>query len=136
MKSRALWLATVMVASLSLAAAAALALTPLEKAQQRGQISYSQDLVPIFRGYCMSCHEPGGEGYKASGFDPSTYAGLMKGTKYGSVIVPYEPDASTLDALVEGRTSPEIRMPFDHHPLPTCLQEEIRTWVFQGAKNN
>lgn len=76
------------------------ALMPVRQAcAQRGQMSYKEDIVPIFKGWCISCHQPGGQGYKASGVDLTSYAGLMKGTKFGTVVIPKEPDSSTLVAL-------------------------------------
>lgn len=113
------------------------ALMPVRQAcAQRGQMSYKEDIVPIFKGWCISCHQPGGQGYKASGVDLTSYAGLMKGTKFGTVVIPKEPDSSTLVALIYGRTSPKIRMPFGHKPLPNCLRTNIWQWIFEGAKDN
>ena len=60
----------------------------------------------------------------------------MKGTKYGPVVIPREPDASTLIALINGQTSPKISMPFGHKPLPNCLRQNIWSWIFEGAKDN
>jgi hypothetical protein len=113
------------------------ALMPVRQAcAQRGQMSYKEDIIPIFKGWCISCHQPGGQGYKASGVDLTSYAGLMKGTKFGTVVIPKEPDSSTLVALIYGRTSPKIRMPFGHKPLPNCLRTNIWQWIFEGAKDN
>lgn len=106
------------------------------KAQSRQQVSYAQDLVPIFRGYCNSCHQPGGEGYKASGFDLTTYQGLMKGTKFGTMIIPGEPDMSNLIVIINGRAATELRMPHNLKPLPNSLRQTIWRWIFQGAKDN
>jgi len=100
------------------------------------QMSYAEDIVPIFRGYCVSCHQPGGQGFAASGFDLTSYEGLMKGTKFGPMVVPREPDTSNLVVLIEGRAAPGMRMPHGQKPLPACLRQEIWTWIFQGAKNN
>jgi Planctomycete cytochrome C len=120
-----------------LAVAGMTALMPVRPAcAQRGQMSYKDDIVPIFKGWCISCHQPGGQGYKASGVDLTSYAGLMKGTKFGTVVIPKEPDSSTLIALIYGRTSPKIRMPFGHKPLPNCLRTNIWQWIFEGAKDN
>ena len=135
MGRRSLTLISVVVGGLTLAGATAL--LPVHKAcAQQGKISYAEDIVPIFKGWCFSCHEPGGEGYRASGVDLSSYDGLMKGTKLGPVVIPGQPDASTLIALIYGRASPKIRMPYGHKPLPDCLRSNIWTWIFQGAKNN
>jgi Planctomycete cytochrome C len=99
-------------------------------------VSYKDDLAPIFRGYCASCHAPGGEGYEQSGLDLTSYQGLMKGTKFGPMVVPGQPDASSLVVLIEGRAAPQLRMPHGQKQLPSCLRNEIWTWIFQGAKDN
>jgi hypothetical protein len=99
-------------------------------------LSYADDIVPVFKGWCVSCHQPGGQGYEASGVDLTSYAGLMKGTKFGPVVIPGQPDTSSLIALIYGRTSSKIRMPFGHKPLPGCVLNNIWTWIFEGAKDN
>lgn len=99
-------------------------------------LSYADDIVPIFKGWCVSCHQPGGQGYEASGVDLTSYAGLMKGTKFGPVVIPGQPDTSSLIALIYGRTSSKIRMPFGHKPLPGCVLNNVWTWIFEGAKDN
>jgi len=99
-------------------------------------VSYVNDLEPIFKGWCVSCHQPGGQGFQASGLDLTSYQGLMKGTNFGRMVIPGEPDASNLVVLIEGRAAPELRMPHGQKPLPECLRQEIWTWVFQGAHDN
>jgi hypothetical protein len=132
------WVAGLVAGGLALAGVASLMPVRESCAQtaRSSEISYSQDLVPIFRGYCLQCHQPGGAGTNASGVDLSTYEGLMKGTKFGRMVIPREPDMSNLVVLIDGRASPEIRMPHGQKPLPACLRQEIWTWIFQGAKNN
>jgi len=135
MKKRNLTLLSVVAGVLSVGAATVL--PPAERAcAQKAQMSYAEDIVPILKGWCVSCHEPGGQGFEASGVDLRTYDGLMKGTKFGPVVIPKDPDGSTLIALIYGRTSPKIRMPFGHKPLPDCLRTNIWSWIFEGAKNN
>ena len=84
----------------------------------------------------MSCHQPGGAGYDKSGLDLSNYEGLMKGTKYGAMVIPRDPETSNLMWLLDWRTSPELRMPHGRKKLSTCDRDAIRTWIRQGAKNN
>ena len=123
------------VAAGSLALAGAVVAPPIRQAcAQRAQISYADDIAPIFRGWCVSCHEPGGEGYKATGLDLTSYAGVMKGSKFGPMVIPGQPDSSNLIVLIAGRG--KIQMPFGHKPLPSCLQQNVWTWIFQGAKDN
>ncbi len=100
----------------------------------QAQVSYSDDIAPIFRGWCVSCHQPGGEGYDKSGFDLRTYEGLMKGTTYGPMVIAGKPDESNIMRLVNGQT--KLQMPFNHKPLPNCIRQNIWSWIFEGAKNN
>jgi mono/diheme cytochrome c family protein len=133
LKRRNVTLASVAAAGLLLAGSAPL--TPISHAcAAQAHVSYSEDIAPIFRGWCASCHAPGGEGEKASGLDLSTYERLMKGTKYGPMVIPGKPDESNLVALVQGEA--KVRMPFEHKPLPDCLRQNVWSWIFDGAKNN
>ena len=83
-------------------------------------VSFADDVYPIFHGRCVSCHQPGGEGFEKSGLDLSSYEGLMKGTKFGPVIKPGDPETSNLIWLLDWRGSPELRMPHGKKKLSTC----------------
>jgi hypothetical protein len=133
MNSRNFTLVSILAGSLSLAGS--MALMPISHAcAQKAKMSYSEDIVPIFKGWCISCHQPGGEGTKASGLDLTTYQGLMRGTKFGPMVIPREPDISNLMVLIRGQA--KLRMPPGHKPLPNCLTMNIWSWIFEGAKNN
>jgi hypothetical protein len=99
-------------------------------------VSFSADVQPILKQYCLECHLPGGPGYGASGFDMSSYETLMKGGKYGPFVIPGDPFTSTLNMLVEGRAHPSIRMPHGRDKLNDREVEILRVWVKEGAKNN
>jgi hypothetical protein len=60
----------------------------------------------------------------------------MKGTKFGPVVKPGDPETSNLIWLLDWRGSPELRMPHGKKKLSTCDRDAIRTWIRQGAKNN
>jgi hypothetical protein len=123
------------VAAGGLSLAAATVLAPIHSAcAQRTQMSFAEDVMPILKGYCVSCHQPSGQGYDASGLDLTSYEGLMKGTKFGPMVIPGQPDSSNLIVLIDGRAN--IRMPYGHKALPSCLRDNIYSWIFQGAKNN
>ena len=100
------------------------------------QVSYKLDVQPILQTRCVECHQPGGQGYEASGLDLTSYKGLMKGTKHGPIVVPGEPFTSNLMVLVEGRADPQVRMPHNQRPLLKQQVEILRLWVKQGAKDN
>ncbi len=99
-------------------------------------VSFKEDVLPIFKVHCASCHGPGGPGTKASGLDLTTYASVMKGTKYGPMIIPGDPENSNLLWLLDWRASPQLRMPHDKQQLPVGERDTIRTWIRQGAKDN
>lgn len=88
----------VAVGGLSLVGATAVA--PVRQAcAQQSHISFAEDIVPIMKGWWVSCHQPGGDGYNASGLDLTSYDGLTKGTKFGAMVIPEQPDSSSLIAL-------------------------------------
>jgi mono/diheme cytochrome c family protein len=98
--------------------------------------SFSEDILPIFKGRCASCHQSGGAGYEKSGLDLTTYEGLMKGTKFGAMVVPRDPESSNLMWLLDWRASPEVRMPHGKKKLSICDRNAIRAWIREGAKDN
>ncbi len=61
---------------------------------------------------------------------------MMKGTPYGPMIVPGDPDGSNLMRLLDWRVGKEIQMPHGKKQLSICDRDLIRTWIFKGAKNN
>ena len=111
--------------------------TPMTRAcAAPAKTSFAEDVAPIFQGRCVSCHRAGGEGYEKSGFDMSTYEGLMKGTKFGPMVIAGDPDSSNLMRLLDWRAAPELRMPHGKKKLSTCDRDAIRSWIREGAKNN
>ncbi len=99
-------------------------------------VSYSKDIQPILGKNCSECHVPGKPGFDASGLDTSSYASLMKGGKFGSLVKPGDAFTSALNMLVEGRAHPSIRMPHGKEKLPAADIETLKNWVNQGAKND
>ena len=98
--------------------------------------SFSEDILPILKGRCVSCHQPGGAGYEKSGLDLTSYEGLMKGTKFGAMVIARDPESSNLMWLLDWRASPEVRMPHGKKKLSICDRNAIRAWIREGAKNN
>jgi hypothetical protein len=98
--------------------------------------SFSEDILPILKGRCAGCHESGGAGYEKSGLDLTTYEGLMKGTKFGAMVIARDPESSNLMWLLDWRASPEVRMPHGKKKLSICDRNAIRAWIREGAKNN
>jgi len=129
-----------MIRSLAFAAAAATAILaggiPGSAAAKEEPVSYSEDIRPILQVRCFECHQKGGLGAEASGLDMSTYEGLMKGTKFGPMIVPGDPDTSNLMRLIDHKTDKAIHMPHNKKKLTSCDIDLFRRWIKQGAPNN
>ena len=105
--------------------------------QQPPQVSFKNDVQPILDQNCSKCHtEDDDDGVEASGFRTSTYASVMKGTKYGPVIVPGHALSSNLYRLVAGKVDASIQMPHKKAPIPAEEIALIENWIEQGAKDN
>ena len=78
----------------------ALSLFPLAMVACGGEpaVSYSQDVKPIIDKNCIECHQAGGEGEVASGFDMASYDGLIKGARFGPMII-----AGDAEGCIDGR---------------------------------
>lgn len=117
------------------------------------QISFKSDVQPIFQNHCASCHSPEGIGYEKSGCSVQSYASVMKGTKYGPVVVPGSSLTSNLIWLIGHHADASISMPKtctqESKDSQLCLQASktghwlpqpegrlIEDWVNQGAKDN
>ena len=97
-------------------------------------LTYQANIKPILEAKCVSCHVPGGAGYEKSGLQLDSQEALMKGTKFGPVVVPGSSVSSTLYRLVSGQADPSIRMPHGQAALPEADVATIAAWIDQGAK--
>lgn len=108
-------------------------------------ISFNKDIKPILVANCLECHDGSGEGSSTSGFSVKTYDSIMKGTKYGPVIVRGSSESSTLYRMVAHKVDEKIQMPPHHddalaagrgEALTERQIEYIEKWIDQGAKKN
>jgi len=120
--------------TLAMAAAALAAAAPA--LAKEAPISFAEDVQPIIQIRCTMCHQPGAEGFVKSGFDLTSYEGLMKGTKHGPMITPGDPVTSNLMVLIDGKADKSLQMPHGKKKLSSCDRDTIRKWIKQGAKNN
>jgi uncharacterized membrane protein len=101
-------------------------------------VSFQNDIDPILNDKCLQCHEPpNGVGYVRTGLNMESYDTLMKGTIFGTVIIPGDSKRSVVNKLIEGRAGELMRMP--HGDAKKLTAEEIellKLWVNQGAQNN
>ncbi|MGC2166255.1 MAG: c-type cytochrome domain-containing protein [Gallionella sp.] len=108
------------------------------KALGPSEVSFKQDVQPILYDYCVNCHSPGGKGYVKSGLDLTSYQGIMKGTRFGKVVIPGNSEVSTFTKLLTG-TNKGLKMPMGLNSSGTLDRQFIlvlRKWVNQGAKDN
>lgn len=107
-----------------LTAAAAAVLVP--KGAEAAPVSFSKDIVPIFRASCSKCHN---QRQPTGGFSVSTFAEIQKGGKSGKVLAASYAE-SRLYKLIDG---PKPTMP-PGAPLKRAELEKIKAWVDSGAK--
>lgn len=98
--------------------------------------SYVEDVQPVLAEHCLECHQPGAEGYVKSGFGVESHAALMKGTRFGPVVIAGDAFNSNLIVLVEGRAHSSIQMPHGEKPIPAEQIETMKVWIDQGAVDN
>ena len=126
----------VVTAALIAAAMGGGAWVPASRAYAAEPTSFSRSVFPIFKDNCISCHQFGGAGYETSGLDLTTYQGVMKGTKFGPMVIPRDPDGSNLMWLLDWRAAPQLRMPHGAKQLSTSDRNAIRNWIREGAMDN
>lgn len=96
-------------------------------------VTYVDDVAPIVQEHCIECHVAGQEGTEKSGFMMDSYEAVMKGTKFGPVIVPESSESSSLYRMVAGEADPSIQMPHGKASLSDEQITTIRLWIDKGA---
>jgi YVTN family beta-propeller protein len=108
----------------------------------RGGGTYSMTVQPIFDKNCggTSCHSGGASGF-AAGLDLTSYNGLMRGSRFGAVVIPGHVFMSHLvqsinpsDTLLSPVSS--IQMPAGRNPLSAGDIQTIVQWIRDGARND
>ncbi len=123
-----------MNAPLSTLALSVLALVALSGCSEEPSLTYQGNVKALLDAKCVSCHVPGGPGTEKSGLRLDSYDAMMKGTKFGPVVVAGSSVSSTLYRLVSGQADPSIRMPHGQAALPEADVQMIAAWIDQGAK--
>ncbi len=96
------------------------------------QVEFERDVLPILTRSCFECH---GRGSKKGGLQMDRRQTLLKGSKYGAVVVVGRSDQSKLIQRVLPTTALEDRMPpEDKTPLTTDQIEILSDWIDQGLK--
>lgn len=131
---------------ISIGAVGVIALAGCEQATlPPSAVSFANDVKPILDAKCIQCHSVAAEGVAASGVNLTDYEGVMKGTKFGSIVVPESSESSILYLTVAHKTDPEIHMPPHHRDalaegrglsLTEAEIGTIKDWIDQGALDN
>jgi Protein of unknown function (DUF1549)/Protein of unknown function (DUF1553)/Planctomycete cytochrome C len=95
------------------------------------QVSFSNDIQPIFNQNCVPCH--GGVRQKNGVSFIFREEALGVGKSGRRTIVPGKPEESELIARVSS-SDPEARMPYHAPPLPPQQIALLRRWIKEGAK--
>ncbi|MEM7535467.1 MAG: c-type cytochrome domain-containing protein [Chloroflexota bacterium] len=87
-------------------------------------IGYVEDIQPIFMRTCNTCHSGVAQ---SKGLQVTEYEPLLRGSTTGAVVVPGDPDASSLWTQIDTNVMPMIgQLPDDEKAL-------IRAWIASGA---
>jgi hypothetical protein len=97
---------------------------------QEGVDYFERKIRPALAEHCYSCHSAELKKFKG-GLTLDTKAGWMEGGDNGPVIVPGDPEKSSLIKAIR-YTDPELRMP-KKYKLPADVVADFEKWVKMGA---
>ncbi len=97
-------------------------------AKAKPKITYQDQVAPIFRNRCNTCHNAD---KKKGGLTLETFGGAMEGGGSGKVVMAGDPDGSTLLNLVSHKEEP--KMPPNSPKIPDAEIDMIRLWIEGGA---
>lgn len=129
-------------AGISLAVAAALIIGASAQ-EEKGTVSFKNDVFPIIKQNCLPCHAE--ESFNPSELSLDTYAALMEGGKHGLPVVAGKPSESIMvqklskkppfgDPMPLAKKKPDGTV--DQREIPAKDLAVIRAWIDQGAKDN
>lgn len=98
------------------------------RAQEEKKINYTDDVLPILREHCFSCHS---QDTAKSDLALDSYAAVIKGGAGGMAIEPGDPSMSRLWLLVNHQEEP--KMPPEQDKLPEAKLTILREWITLGA---
>lgn len=105
---------------------------PQASAQEKGKISFIDDVAPILKEYCFACHDA----KKRSGkYDMTTFEKLLVGGGSGYPVTAGKSEDSEFYTLLV--STEERRMPprkDNLSAMPKAKAEVIKKWIDQGAK--
>lgn len=101
---------------------------PAATAPEVAEVSFSEDVLPIFEVRCQRCH---GTGQTLAGLSLASHADVLAGSGSGPVVIPSSAETSRLvQVIVSGE------MPRGGAKLPESEIQTISDWVDAGAPDN
>jgi len=98
-------------------------------------VTYATDIKPIFEAVCVKCHD--GTKKPRAGLALDTFAGTLKGSKDGKVVIVGDSAHSDLVlSVAHVGDDPDAFMPKGKGAKPLTPEQIglIRAWIDQGAK--
>ena len=100
------------------------------------EISFKDDILPIFKEHCQTCHRQKARKDPVMGLDLSSYRSTMEGSKNGKIIDPGWGKESPIYWRIRADQHKIRRMPLYSPPLSAEQIQLILDWIDEGAKNN
>ena len=105
--------------------------SPSVASAQQKQVSFINDVAPIFKENCLACHDAK---KKAGKYDMTTYEKVMAGGANGEQVTAGKPESSDLHMLMV--TTEQRRMPprDKGEAVPKEKAAVVAKWIKEGAK--
>ena len=97
----------------------------------KAEVSFEKQVQPVLASACLSCH---GEKKPKGELQLHTHAGLLEGSEYGKVVVPGNPQKSTLYTTTILPPDDDDIMPPKGEPLTSHQADVLKEWIAAGAK--
>ena len=101
-------------------------------AQSKKQLTFSKDVAPIIKSYCLPCHLE--ENENPSGLALDNYDLLMKGGNHENTVVAGKPQESNLYLKILPNPPFGKQMARNKKKLTDEETKTIHDWIAQGAK--
>ena len=90
--------------------------------------TFQEDVLPIFRDKCCTCHNPDEQ---SGGLDLTSFSRMMAGGSSGDVIAPGDAEGSYLWQVVSHESEPT--MPPEEDRIPDDMLAIVTKWIAGGA---
>lgn len=97
--------------------------------------SFARDIQPLFQNRCTRCHNPQAP---PAGLDLTSYEGVMRGTAFGSMVWPGNPDMSNLLVHLRREVDPTLwkKCQLEGISPRSSAVKDLERWIAQGARDN